>query len=567
MSILTIIFRAFMINRTFIRYGMDEFLKDTPLKRFIWIARFFAMAPKKETISPLSQRLNKALTELGPLFIKFGQMLSTREDLVGHDLLNALKALQDQVTPFSGEEAIQIIESQFKQPLNSLFSAFDSKPLASASMAQVHSARLIGSEKKEDQEYDVIVKVIRPGILKQIKADIQLLKFVSKHLERFSRTAKRIHPVQIINDYEVSLYQELDLSIEAANTSQLKRNFEINSSPFISTPLKNHSSLLYVPSIYWELTRQQVMVQEKIQGKHIFSIANSEVLKTLGVNMKNLAHAGVEIFFTQVFRDSYFHADMHPGNIFVDVSDLNHPTYIAIDCGIMGSLTESDKIYLAKNFIAFFNRDYKQIAELHIQSGWVDSNISLASFESAIRVACEPIFGKALGEISFGHFLLQLFQTSQRFNIEVQPQLILLQKTLLYVEGLGRSLYPQLDLWETAQPFLKKWLNEHYGPQAFLTRFKKNIPDLLYALPDIHQLLTPSIKTTQRKLILSIDALKIAQRKTGKKIQWALFGLSLLLLTLTLTMESLNTHHLSFIEIKCGLITLSIVSFLLSLKA
>lgn len=512
MKRLFILRRAFVINRVLIRYGLDEFIQGTPLAKYNSLLKLFAFTSKKDKALARGERLNLALTELGPIFIKLGQMLSTRRDLLNDDLADSLARLQDDVAPFASDLAIETIESQLDKTLDQVFKSFESTPLASASVAQVHSAELLNGEK-------VVVKVIRPGIKRKIIADIKLLEILAEWFEDYSEVGKRIHPKQIVKDYKDSLFNELDLRIEAANTTQLKRNF---------TP----SELLYVPDIYWPECRKRIMVQEKIFGVPIGDI---EELKKRNIDMKLLAHRGVEIFFTQVFRDSYFHADMHPGNIFVNCDDPANPSYIAIDCGIMGTLNESDKRYLAQNFVAFFNRDYRQIAELHVQSGWVSKKVSIEEFESAIRTACEPIFGKSLDEISFGHFLIQLFQTARRFEMEVQPQLVLLQKTLLYIEGLGRQLYPQLDLWETAQPFLKKWLADTYGPKAAFEKIKQKAPKWLEELPDIPEKISAFLSASnqqsnqQSNLIESIESLKQSQVNSGKGIRWALLGVSFLM--------------------------------------
>ncbi|MFT6734433.1 MAG: ubiquinone biosynthesis protein [Polaribacter sp.] len=577
MKNLFILKRAFVINRVFVKYGLDELLAPTPLSKYIWLFKLFAISRTKNKDETRGLRLNKALTELGPIFVKLGQMLSTRRDLLDGDLAESLAELQDNVEPFSSKEAIAVIESQLGQSVDSIFETFDEQPLASASVAQVHSAQLRINDNDNDNDndnynnevemVDVVVKIIRPGIRKKIDADLKLLKLLAEWFEKNSEIGRRIHPVQILNDYQTSLYNELDLQIEAANTAQLKRNFEQK------TQNDNDSNScisdkLYVPNIYWELTRERVMVQEKIQGDSIYPIGKIETLRELGVNMKNLAHTGVEIFFTQVFRDSYFHADMHPGNIFVDIIDLDNPTYVAIDCGIMGTLNESDKRYLAQNFVAFFNRDYRKIAELHVQSGWVAKDISIEEFESAIRVACEPIFGKSLEEISFGHFLIQLFQTARRFEMEVQPQLVLLQKTLLYIEGLGRQLYPQLDLWETAQPFLKTWLAETYGVKAIFNKLKEKMPHWIQELPEMPDKISALLNvnqgqsTQQQNLIDSIDDLKSSQARTGSKVRWAIVGLSLMILAVLPE----NQMIIDFIWIKEVLVGLSVVSFLLSFK-
>ena len=538
---LSILARAFVINRVMVRYGLDEFLAPTPLSKFVPLFKVFAFSKKYKRELDRGERLNLALTELGPIFVKLGQMLSTRRDLLDDDLAESLAKLQDKVEPFSSAIAIQTVEQQLGKPVSELFESFEPIAMASASVAQVHSAKLLNGD-------EVVVKIIRPGITRKILADLKLLKALAEWFENSSEIGRRIHPLQIVKDYQASLFNELDLRIEAANTTQLKRNFE-------------NSKLLYVPEISWELCRERVMVQERIFAVPIGRI---EQLHEMQVDMKTLAHRGVEIFFTQVFRDSYFHADMHPGNIFVNVDDPKDPTYIAIDCGIMGTLDESDKRYLAQNFVAFFNRDYRKIAELHVQSGWVSASVSIEEFESAIRTACEPIFGKSLDEISFGHFLIQLFQTARRFEMEVQPQLVLLQKTLLYIEGLGRQLYPKLDLWETAQPFLKKWLAETYGPQAVFNKIRLNAPrwlEDLPALPDkINALLNSANQPSQsQQLIDSIEQLKQSQQQAGHRTRWALLGLAFILASLTSSPEWMAEEW-----IKGSLVGLSLTSFVIS---
>jgi len=542
---LFILRRAFVINRVMMRYGLDEFLAPTPLSKFSLLFKIFALTGNKKSDLDRGERLNLALTELGPIFVKLGQMLSTRRDLLDDDLAESLAKLQDNVDPFSSQLAIKTVEQQLGKTLEQVFESFEQTPLASASVAQVHSARLINGD-------EVVVKIIRPGIKRKIIADLKLLKVLAEWFENSSEVGKRIHPKQIVADYQISLFNELDLRIEAANTTQLKRNFE-------------NSEMLYVPKVYWQECRKRVMVQEKIHG---IPIGNLTALNDKNVDMKTLAHRGVEIFFTQVFRDSYFHADMHPGNIFVNASDPNDPSYIAIDCGIMGTLNESDKRYLAQNFVAFFNRDYRQIAELHVQSGWVSSKVSIEEFESAIRTACEPIFGKSLDEISFGHFLIQLFQTARRFEMEVQPQLVLLQKTLLYIEGLGRQLYPKLDLWETAQPFLKKWLADTYGPKAAFNKIKQKAPKWLEELPDMPEKISAFLNASSRQsdqqssLIESIDSLKQSQQTSGKRIRWAMLGLTFMLASLTSSPEWLAAEWL-----KGLLVGLSLASFVVSFGA
>lgn len=542
MKRLSVVHRAFVINRVFMKHGLHEFLEPTPLARFSWLFKAFALTGQQRQKASRGKRLNSALTELGPIFVKLGQMLSTRRDLLPDDLAESLAKLQDKVTPFDGQQAIHAVEAQLNQPIDQAFSQFNPTPLASASVAQVHEATLLSGEA-------VVVKIIRPGIKRKINADLKLLHSLAAWFENSSQIGRRIHPKQIVKDYQEQLFNELDLRIESANTAQLKRNFE-------------DSALLYVPKIYWSLCKERIMVQEKISG---IPIGDLPALDAAGVDRKSLAHRGVEIFFTQVFHDSYFHADMHPGNIFVDASDPSTPSYIAIDCGIMGTLNESDKRYLAQNFVAFFKRDYRQIAELHVQSGWVKSSVSIEEFESAIRVACEPIFGKALDEISFGHFLIQLFQTARRFEMEVQPQLVLLQKTLLYIEGLGRQLYPKLDLWETAQPFLTRWLAETYGPKAAIQKIKQKAPKWLEELPEMPEKISQFLQASQRQggqqqsLIQSIDSLKASQKQTGKRIRWAILGLTCMLAAIAPADLLFGAEWL-----KGVLVGLSLTSFLVS---
>lgn len=476
---------ALKINRTLVRYGLDEFLTPTPLAVLRPVAKLFSFSFRKSAHDKSrGERLRLALTELGPIYIKLGQMLSTRRDLVPADIADELARLQDQVEPFSSEEAKSVVEQQLGATLDTVFSDFNTTPLASASIAQVHEATLKTGEA-------VVIKVLRPKIRQKIRRDLSMMYELASWAEKYSSEARRLRIKEVVKEYDSTLEREIDLRIEAANTSHLRHNFQ-------------DSELLYVPKVYWDYTRSKVMVVEKIAGTPIGDVRR---LKDEGVNMKELADRGVEIFFTQVFRDSFFHADMHPGNIFVDTTNPDKPQYIAIDCGIMGTLDEDDKRYLAHNFLAFFDRDYKRIAELHVESGWIDEDVSIPEFESAIRAACEPIFGKALAEISFGHFLIQLFQTARRFNMQVQPQLVLLQKTLLYVEGLGRQLYPELDLWETAQPYLRKWLRDQIGPKAIFDEVKTQLPDWLHKAPKIPGLLFDNVQKLGQELE-KFDSLK-----------------------------------------------------------
>ncbi|WP_303291114.1 ubiquinone biosynthesis regulatory protein kinase UbiB [Marinobacter sp. SS5-14b] len=458
--------RLFRIAWVFCRYRLDTFLPlaelPTPLKIFFLLAPWHLFPQPKLS---RGDRLRLALEELGPVFVKFGQILSTRRDLLPDDMADSLKQLQDRVPPFPSDQARGIIEKSLGAPVAELFAEFSPDPMASASVAQVHAATLSNGQK-------VVVKVLRPGIEKVIRQDLGLMYLMAGLLEKYWAEGKRLHPVDVVADYDSTIHDELDLQREAANASQLRRNFD-------------NSPLIYIPFIDWDYTRKSVLVMERIHG---IPIADVDTLRDAGVNMKVLAEKGVEIFFTQVFRDSFFHADMHPGNIFVDASNPADPQYIAIDFGIVGTLAPDDQSYLARNLLAFFRRDYRQVAQLHIQSGWVPPDTRINEFEAAIRTVCEPIFEKPLKDISFGHFLLRLFQTARRFNMEVQPQLVLLQKTLLNVEGLGRQLYPDLDLWSTAQPFLEKWMRQRVGPAGLIKSLQTHLPSWLEQSPEMPQL-------------------------------------------------------------------------------
>ncbi len=482
--------RLVKINIVFLRHGLDEYI--FALHIFRPISFLYRLLPwnwfHKHTESR-EIRLRKALEDLGPIFIKLGQMLSTRKDLLPDELAVELAKLQDNVPPFPNEEARRIIEKGLGKSVHEVFAQFSAEPLASASIAQVHAAEL-----KDGRQ--VVVKVVRPGIEKVIERDVGLMYVIAGFANRYWPEARRLRPLEIVAEYEKTIFDELDLMREAANASQLKRNFE-------------DSPLLYIPGIEWDLTSERVMVMERIGG---IPIGNTEALHQHGVNMQALAESGVEIFFTQVFRDNFFHADMHPGNIFVNVRDPEHPQYIAVDFGIVGSLTPEDQRYLAENFYAFFRRDYRRVAELHVESGWVPSTTRVNDFEAAIRTVCEPIFERPLKEISFGHFLLRLFQTARRFNMEVQPQLVLLQKTLLNIEGLGRELYPDLDLWKTAKPFIENWMHEQIGVKALARGMKTHFPKLLEKLPETPLLLADVIsKASREKLRIDYRAEQLDQ--------------------------------------------------------
>lgn len=470
--------RLYRITYVFLSYGLDELLPPIRLTLPLRVARraIFWIRPQHAE-KPLGMRLRLALQELGPVWIKFGQMLSTRRDLFPPHIADQLALLQDQVAPFDGELARSQIEAALGVPLETLFDDFNPQALASASIAQVHTARL----KENGQE--VVLKVIRPDILPVIRADVRLMYRLARTLPRLLPDGRRLRPVEVVREYEKTLLDELNLMREAANAIQLRRNF-------------TGSPMLYVPEMYTDYCRENLLVMERIYGIPVSDVA---ALKANGTDMKLLAERGVQVFFTQVFRDSFFHADMHPGNIFVSREHPENPQYIGIDCGIVGSLNREDKRYLAGNFIAFFNRDYRKVAELHVDSGWVPPDTNVEEFEFAIRTVCEPIFEKPLDQISFGHVLLNLFNTARRFNMEVQPQLVLLQKTLLYVEGLGRQLYPQLDLWSTAKPFLESWMREQVGLQALVKACKEKAPFWAEKLPELPELVYDSLRQ-QRQL-------------------------------------------------------------------
>jgi ubiquinone biosynthesis protein len=510
--------RLYKIVKTFLQFGLDELLPKKRLPWYVKLARlsiFWLRNQHKDKSQALRFRL--AIEALGPVFIKFGQMLSTRRDLLPDDFANELALLQDQVPPFSGEQAQKIIIAAIgEDAFNANFIDFDLTPLASASIAQVHTATM----KQGQQETKVVIKVLRPDISKTILADINVMGLFANIMARWLADGKRLRPKEVVAEYKKTILDELDLLREAANAIQLKRNFSQGNS---------EDKVLYVPEIYSEFCHKNVLVMERIYGVGVGEI---DTLNELGVNMKLLAERGVEVFFTQVFRDSFFHADMHPGNVFVDATEPADPTWIAIDCGIVGTLNREDKRYLAENFVAFFNRDYRKVAELHVDSGWVPANTSVDEFEFAIRTVCEPIFNKPLAEISFGQVLVNLFNTARRFNMEVQPQLVLLQKTLLYIEGLGRQLYPQLDLWQTAKPFLENWVQEQMGVKAVFLKIKDNLPFWNEKLPEIPDLIYDYLKSgkeAQVKQAQMIEQLAQVQQQQNRKLIYSIFAVGGLL--------------------------------------
>ncbi|MDD5034516.1 MAG: ubiquinone biosynthesis regulatory protein kinase UbiB [Methylococcaceae bacterium] len=472
--------RLLHIQWVLLYHGLDDLILATHLFRPVrFLAAFTPGYWMRSQHGPRAERIRQALEDLGPIFVKFGQTLSTRRDLLPEDVAEELVKLQDRVPAFPGDEARKSVEKALGKPVLEIFREFDETPLASASIAQVHSARLHDGE-------TVVVKVLRPGIEKRIRSDIGLLYELAKMAQRFLPDARRLRPVEVVREFEKTILDELDLVREAANASEIRRRFE-------------NSELIYIPRVYWEYTRRDVMVMEKIQGIPVGDVAR---LRREGVDLKLLAERGVEIFFTQVFRDNFFHADMHPGNIFVGPG----AQYIAVDFGIVGSITKADQHYVAENFLAFFKRDYRRVAEMHVESGWVPADTRIEEFESAIRSVCEPIFEKPLKEISYGALLLRLFQVARRFDMSVQPQLVLLQKTLLNIEGLGRDLYPDLDLWKTAKPFLENWFRQQVGPQAVYTKLRGHLPEWAQQWPEMPGLIHDALsKAVNGKMELRLD--------------------------------------------------------------
>jgi ubiquinone biosynthesis protein len=497
--------RLAKIGLVALKYGLDEFL--TGHERFRAVRPLaHAVTFWRDTSSPRAVRLRLALEALGPLFVKFGQMLSTRRDLVPEDIANELEKLQDRVPPFPSEQVVAILTRVYGMPVESAFLEFDREPVASASVAQVHFATL-------NNGTPVAVKVLRPGIAEVIDKDIALMYAGALLIEKLWSDGRRLRPRAVVAEFEKTLRDELDLMREAANCALLGRNFE-------------YSPLLLVPGVHWDFCTSEVMVMERMTG---IPISQVDKLVEAGVDLKRLSRAGVELFFTQVFRDAYFHADMHPGNIFIAVDPPNHGKYIALDFGIMGMLSEKDQSYLAQNFLAFFRRDYHRVATAHIESGWVPPETRIDELESEIRVVCEPIFDRPLKEISLGRVLMQLFAASRRFNVEIQPQLVLLQKTLLSIEALGRMLDPDLDLWVTAKPFLERWMQNQIGFPALQRRLLAEAPYLIGALPEIPRLLHQRLREPRSAADDTLQQLAGAQRVRNR-----LLALVAILLTIAI---------------------------------
>ncbi|HVW68935.1 MAG TPA: ubiquinone biosynthesis regulatory protein kinase UbiB [Steroidobacteraceae bacterium] len=499
---LRVIARLLQIQRVLLKHGLDDFVRATHLYRPL---RFlFFLSPgvwfERRRRASRGERLRLALEELGPIFVKFGQAVSTRRDLLPQDIADELAKLQDRVPPFPGPVARETIERAYGRPVTKAFAEFDETPLAAASIAQVHVARLLDGK-------EVVVKVLRPGMRERIERDLEVLYALAGLAQSYWAEARRLRPVEIVAEYEKTILDELDLMREAANAAQLKRNFA-------------GSDLLYVPEVHWDYCRIDVMVMERIHG---VPISDMERLRSVNTDIARLAENGVRIFFTQVFRHNFFHADMHPGNIFVLLTDPRKPRYAAVDFGIMGTLDPSDQHYLAENFLAVFDRDYRRVALLHVESGWVPASTRIDEMESAIRTVLEPIFNRPLKDVSFGNILVRLFEISRRFNMEVQPQLILLQKTLLNVEGLGRDLYPDLDIWHTASPILREWMRERLSLRQVAKDLRRQMPELIEVVRSMPTLLKGAVQRARGGVLRmevesqAIEALREEIRRASRR--------------------------------------------------
>jgi len=495
--------RALRVARTLKKFGVYELIKDKlPLSARALFAPLGSIDSHWQE-QPRGARIKAALEDLGPIFIKFGQLLSTRPDLIPEDIAKHLQLLQDKVTPYPSDLFLERVATSLNADLSDIFSFVDREPLASASVAQVHRAQLKNGD-------DVVIKCLRPDLGSVIQQDIGLLRWLANKAERFLPESRRLRPVEVVDEYRLTIERELDLRIEAANASQFRRNAARN-------------KILYLPEVHFDYSTKDVMVSEYIDGIPVTDVAQ---LKAQDTNFKLLAERGVEIFFTQVFDENFFHADMHPGNIFVSRKNPQNPTYMAVDCAIAGSLTKEDQYYLARNLLAIFRRDYRQVAELHIDSGWVPKHTRVGDFELAIRSVCEPIFEKPLGEISFAKVLINLFQTAREFEMQVQPQLVLLQKTMLNIEGLGRQLYPQLDLWQTAHPYLERWLKNRFYPKSLWGELKRYGPDWMEKFPQIPNLIYNALENSANTTNVGIPAKKASSSASTLAIA-ALAGIAL----------------------------------------
>ncbi len=502
---MTRLFRGAFILWVMLRYGLDELALSSFKKP--WLLKVsWVLTIGRKLDAPRGQRIRMALESLGPIFVKFGQVLSTRRDLLPVDIADELAMLQDRVPPFPSAVAVGIIERAFKKSVDDIFVSFEREPVASASIAQVHFAVL---KTKQGVHRDVAVKVLRPGMLTVIDKDMDLLRMMAGWVESFSEDGKRLKPREVVAEFDKYLHDELDLVREASSAAQLRRNMA-------------DLDMVLIPEMFWDYCMPDVMVMERMKGIPINQV---ERLRAAGIDFPKLARDGVTIFFTQVFRDGFFHADMHPGNIQVSIEPATFGRYISLDFGIVGTLTEVDKEYLAQNFTAFFRRDYKRVAELHIESGWVPASTRVDELESAIRSVCEPYFDRPLKEISLGMVLMRLFQTSRRFQVEIQPQLVLLQKTLLNIEGLGRDLDPELDLWHTAKPFLEKWMLDQIGPKKLLKELRNEAPHYAKLLPELPRLLFEFLKQPPPSSgSPELRALLAEQKRTNRLLQTLIYG-------------------------------------------
>ncbi|MFN7695589.1 MAG: ubiquinone biosynthesis regulatory protein kinase UbiB [Burkholderiales bacterium] len=517
--------RALVILWTLVRFGLDDLALSGfgQRRRVRWLRRFIVFGRSWQ--APRGERLRLALEHLGPIFVKFGQVLSTRRDLVPPDIADELARLQDQVPSFPAKDSRRLIERAFGKSIEEVFARFDAEPIASASIAQVHFAQL-----KDGRE--VAVKVLRPGMLAIIDDDLALMRWLAGWVERLSKDGRRLKPREVVAEFDMHLHDELDLVREAANAAQLRRNMD-------------GLNLVLVPEMIWDYCTPQVIVMQRMHGTPVSQL---DTLRAAGVDIKKLARDGVTIFFTQVFRDGFFHADMHPGNILVSLAPETFQRYIALDFGIIGTLSAVDKEYLAQNFIAFFQRDYKRVAELHVESGWVPKTTRVDALEGAIRAVCEPHFDRPLKDISLGQVLLRLFQTSRRFNVEIQPQLVLLQKTLLNVEGLGRQLDPDLDLWSTAKPFLERWMDEQVGGRAFAQALRKEAPRFAPFLPELPRLLHDALRAQadQGRPDPQMQALVQELRRSNRMLAAVLWVLGGFTLGMLVTVALMRFAGLSF---------------------
>ena len=520
---MTRLFRGIYIVFIVLRFGLDELVLTSFQKPGLrLLARIVSIG--RDLRAPRGQRLREALERLGPIFVKFGQVLSTRRDLLPPDIANELAKLQDRVPPFASDVAVSIIERAFGRALNDIFVSFERQPVASASIAQVHFAVV---KDRNGVEREVAVKVLRPGMLTVIDKDLSLMRMMAGWVDLLSADVKRLKPREVVAEFDKYLHDELDLVREAANAAQLRRNME-------------GLDLVLIPEIFWDFCHTDVMVMERMKG---VPISQTERLREAGVDIPKLARDGVTIFFTQVFRDGFFHADMHPGNLQVSLESNSFGRYVLLDFGIVGTLTEYDKEYLAQNFTAFFRRDYKRVAELHVESGWVPADTRVDELESAIRAVCEPYFDRPLKEISLGMVLMRLFQTSRRFNVEIQPQLVLLQKTLLNIEGLGRQLDPELDLWSTAKPFLEKWMLDQVGPKKLWDQLRAEAPRYAKLLPELPRLVHDFLKHRQNDGNAQLQQLIEEQRRTNRMLQGIMWVGGGFLLGLLAMQMFVRLHH------------------------